>query len=103
MPSLQPYVPTILNDSMESITSKKSKTSQRNKVQSDLSYSDDSSDSWETESSNSLESNSMRLISMNNQTKEEIKVMTMVYIWEENKVLIGMRKRKQNDEGILIM
>jgi len=104
MPSLQPYVPTILNDSMESITSKKSKTSQRNKVQSDSSDSsdsdDDSSDSWETESSNSFESNSIRLTSLINQTKEEIKVMTMVYIWEENKVLIGMRKRKQNDEDL---
>merc|ERR1711963_1292812 len=42
----------------------------------------------------------MRLTSRINQTKEEIKVMSMVYIWEENKVLIGMRKRKQNDEDL---
>merc|ERR1711963_370364 len=40
----------------------------------------------------------MRLTSRINQTKEEIKVMTMVYIWEENKVLIGMRKRKADNE-----
>merc|ERR1719266_2008229 len=60
------------------------------------SYSDDSyhsSNSWETNSSNSF---AQRIRQNKRKPKEEVKVMTMVYIWDQNKVVSAMRKRQSD-------
>ena len=76
----------------------------------EINYSDESSDSddsqnssnsWETNSSNGfaawIEQNiPQRLRQNKRKPKEEVKVMTMVYIWDQNKVVSAMRKRQSD-------
>ena len=68
---------------------------------SDSDDSHNSSNSWETNSSNTfaawIEQNMPQRIRQNkSKPKEEVKVMTMVYIWDQNKVVSGMRKRQSD-------
>merc|ERR1711956_171617 len=77
--------------------SEMSKYSINESSDSDDSY--HSSNSWETNSSNNfatwIEQNMpQRIRQKKRKPKEEVKVMTMVYIWDQNKVVSAMRKRQ---------
>ncbi len=76
-----------------------SKDSINDSSDSDDSY--NSNNSWETNSSNSfaawIEQNMpQRIRQKKSKPKEEVKVMTMVYIWDQNKVVSAMRKRQSD-------